>query len=1158
MSGAREGTALHSLLGLAVRLTRQWARPVAALAAACGIVAATIVGAVGVGESMRSGLTTLALSRLGGIQTAVVAEGFVREELADELAAVVGPAVRCVPGLLLEVIVDRPATAGQPRLSRRATLLAVDDPAALGFGAEAEVLGDATVAVNPRLAESLLVAAGTPLVVRIPERSSAPADSPLGRRSLATRGRRLENTRLLPAEGISRFSLRPAQVTEPLAVTSLDVAQSILGEGAVANVIFVASASGEPGEGPPDPASQDLLEQIRAGLKPRLSDYGLVLEPVTGKETLRLTSERLILSAEADRAATEVLRPYGGSPSLIFLATSLVAGAGSEDAAGEEPLASIPYSTVAGIESMAMPGGALKSLTTSGPAIAPGTILINRPMADDLAQQGGEVEVGATLTVRSFEPETLHGQVQERSDAFTIAGVVEMEGGAVARDLVPEVDGVTDEDSIADWDPPFPFDASRVRSTPPNDQDDRYWKVYGATPKAFVNVEDARRIAAGRFGQTTAWHLPDAGLERDVVAAQLEAALDPQAMGIRVLPVREDALSAAQGSTPFGGLFVALSSFVVLAGLLLMWLLLGLLVTTRQTEVGLLAALGFAPRRLARLLMLVGGIAALLGILVGAAVGPLWSAALLRGLAVAWNTSVAAGSSSAFAASLPGVMSVALGAVAAIVVSALAIRQGAVKAAGRPPLPLLRGLWQATPQAPRGHRSGFLGRGLAVSAIIAAGVVAAFSRQASAAAAVGGFFAAGGLTLVGMLGLFRGWLQSPRRRERPQRSLSAVARGGLRQQASRTFVVVSMLAVASFLLVAVSSFSLRVPNNLHQPDSPTGGWDMLVSFSRPTGVDPLDPLVQDGLGLSAEETQALAGCQIARVRASGGDTADCTNLYAALQPTVLGLPPAWVKRGGFQFTAHAEQSAPDANPWTLLQQPRDDQVIPAILDESTAMWALKLGGVGDRFSLPGDDGQGYEFEIVGLLAPGIMQGWVLVAEEHFTRVFAGQSGYRMAVVASGGPVEPVVEALQVAWADDGVSMEPARDRLASLYAVQNTFLAGFQALGGLGLLLGTAGIAAVAMQGVFERRQAFSVLRAIGFSRSRLRRLVVAEQVLQVVAGLLVGGACGLIALWPAVEAGRATLPLNAIFSVAALMLVTAVVAGVVAVERAGIVERPR
>ena len=68
----------------------------------------------------------------------------------------------------------------------------------------------------------------------------------------------------------------------------------------------------------------------------------------------------------------------------------------------------------------------------------------------------------------------------------------------MAREVVPEVEGITDEASIADWDPPFPFDRRRVRATPPQDQDDRYWKDYGAAPKAFVALATARAGAIAK------------------------------------------------------------------------------------------------------------------------------------------------------------------------------------------------------------------------------------------------------------------------------------------------------------------------------------------------------------------------------------------------------------------------------------------------------------------------------------------------------------------------------------------------------------------------------------------------------------------------------------------------------------------------------------
>jgi hypothetical protein len=137
---------VRSAVGLALRLTRQWWPHLLSLAAACGIVAATIAGALGVGDALTQGLRRLALARLGGIQAAVLSDGFFRAELADETtnrlrsqaatenasaADVLVPAI--VPAIVMEVSLEGAATGDRAGRSARATLLACDDLPALGF-----------------------------------------------------------------------------------------------------------------------------------------------------------------------------------------------------------------------------------------------------------------------------------------------------------------------------------------------------------------------------------------------------------------------------------------------------------------------------------------------------------------------------------------------------------------------------------------------------------------------------------------------------------------------------------------------------------------------------------------------------------------------------------------------------------------------------------------------------------------------------------------------------------------------------------------------------------------------------------------------------------------------------------------------------------------
>jgi hypothetical protein len=231
-------------------------------------------------------------------------------------------------------------------------------------------------------------------------------------------------------------------------------------------------------------------------------------------------------------------------------------------------------------------------------------------------------------------------------------------------------------------------------------------------------------------------------------------------------------------------------------------------------------------------------------------------------------------------------------------------------------------------------------------------------------------------------------------------------------------------------------------------------------------------------------------------------------------------------------------------------------VTPVIIDQATAQWALKLGGVGARFELPVDAGTAL-FEIVGLLEPGILQGFLIVSERHFERLFPQASGYALALVDAGDASEAtqadadrLPRAIAAAWADAGVTVTRTTDRLRSLQAVQNTFLAGFQTLGTLGLVLGAAGVAAVQFQSVLERRGALGLMAAVGFTGARLRLVVVLETLFMVVLGLAVGTLSGCLALVPAFAAGRAGVPVGWIACTWGLTLAAAVVAGIAAARR--------
>ncbi len=166
------------------------------------------------------------------------------------------------------------------------------------------------------------------------------------------------------------------------------------------------------------------------------------------------------------------------------------------------------------------------------------------------------------------------------------------------------------------------------------------------------------------------------------------------------------------------------------------------------------------------------------------------------------------------------------------------------------------------------------------------------------------------------------------------------------------------------------------------------------------------------------------------------------------------------------------------------------------------------------------------------------------------RHFPEVDGYRFFLVES--PPEKtsrVAGALERALGDRGFFTETTGHRLAAFLAVQNTYLSTFQSLGGLGLLLGTFGLAAVQLRAVFERRHELALLRAVGFRRGTLAWMVMMENGLLLIAGLGCGVTAAIVAVLPHLLAGAASIPWPSLVITLLLVLATGLVAGLAAVR---------
>jgi hypothetical protein len=714
--------------------------------------------------------------------------------------------------------------------------------------------------------------------------------------------------------------------------------------------------------------------------------------------------------------------------------------------------------------------------------------------------------------------------LQTRNASFTLDRIVAIAGLASDRRLAPDYPGITGAESLGDWDPPFPLDLSRVR-----DEDERYWDEYRTTPKAFIDYERGRDLWQTRYGAMTAIRfITPAGATPEKLAGELRAdlarTLSPQSMGVSVYPARRQAVDASAGATDFGEYFTYFSFFLVVSALMLAVLFFKLGIEQRLRQIGILRASGFTVRTIRRLFLSEGLALAAIGALLGAAGAVFYAQVIVHGLRTWWVGAV--GTTLLTVHVTPA--SLALGAAGGILSAAICIVVSLRTVARLSPRALLSAQSldaAATPDARRSRRTRIVAAGLAVIGL--ALMILGFTMRDAQA---GAFFGAGAALLVAFLMCLSGWLRARDARPISGRGTWAVSRLGFRSAAfrpGRSVLSAALIAAAAFIIVSVDAFRRGGGGFSDDPKSGTGGYALIARAELPVLHDPNAPSGREALLLQAPE---LTNARFTRFRVRQGQDASCLNLFRPTNPTIVAPEAGFVEANRFTFSASlAETDAERENPWLLLNRGLDDGSVPAIADATSLQYVLHAS-IGDTLSIDTGSGQPVVLRFVGALKDSVLQGELIVSEAQFIRLFPAQQGYRLFLIEDRG-VRSVDQARALAATVErelqpsGVDAVTAVDRLDEFHRVENTYLSTFQALGGLGLLLGTIGLATVMFRNVLERRRELALLRAVGYDARHVSTMILAEAGFLLGAGVLAGAVCAAVAIAPAWLGRGGTLP---------------------------------
>jgi putative ABC transport system permease protein len=173
-----------------------------------------------------------------------------------------------------------------------------------------------------------------------------------------------------------------------------------------------------------------------------------------------------------------------------------------------------------------------------------------------------------------------------------------------------------------------------------------------------------------------------------------------------------------------------------------------------------------------------------------------------------------------------------------------------------------------------------------------------------------------------------------------------------------------------------------------------------------------------------------------------------------------------------------------------------------------------------------------------------------MSETNFKKLFPDQEGYRFFLIdTSPEKSTQIVATLEEKLSDFGFDAIGTEEKLAGFHQVENTYLSTFQTLGGLGLLLGTFGLATVLLRNVLERRRELALMRAVGYQPAHLSLMVIAENSLLLGCGLLTGIFCAMLAIIPALLARGGRLSGVSLVLLLLAVLLTGLAASLVAVR---------
>jgi putative ABC transport system permease protein len=336
----------------------------------------------------------------------------------------------------------------------------------------------------------------------------------------------------------------------------------------------------------------------------------------------------------------------------------------------------------------------------------------------------------------------------------------------------------------------------------------------------------------------------------------------------------------------------------------------------------------------------------------------------------------------------------------------------------------------------------------------------------------------------------------------------------------RTGLTIAMFSLIVFSLVMMATMSSNY-NALYGSDNANGGWDVRADMTHANAVASFS----DGLGTNGVDTTTIRAVGMTTSPNPASSEVRIAGTDDWKRWPVRGMDDPFLTHTTFTFSQRAIGYETDAEIVAALRNDAD----LAVVDSN----AVSQGGIGTDESafaltgvsasdtafapiaveLAGPDGTTHRVQVIGVIdqALGSLEGLYMHQRTIDATYPSLASVSYFVALEQGTDAAALAKAIESTLISHGAEAISIWDELRDAQKEDTGFLYLIEGFMGLGLVVGIAAVGVIAFRSVVERRQQIGVLRALGFQRSLVSLSFLIETAFVVGLGVVAGTLLGVV-----------------------------------------------